>query len=192
MKKQLWGVLLLVVTLIALAGQLGSAPTGGAHTGSNGVYITKLADGSGTGNGNLWVGNGTPTVTMDGEDGYIEGTFEVDGVIRADGGIAHKITTRDVSLTSPTVTFAVQASDDVIILSSDANQTAIVPIGGTLNQRITIRAGASGSNTMRLDDGTSTVIGADFTLTEAQYDYITLDCIDADGDEWAEVSSADN
>lgn len=37
--------------------------------------------------GNLKVGNGTPGVTLDGEDAYIEGTIEVDGVARFDSGV---------------------------------------------------------------------------------------------------------
>jgi len=35
--------------------------------------------------GNLVVGNGTPDLTQNGEDGYINGTFEVDGATRIDG-----------------------------------------------------------------------------------------------------------
>src|SRR3989338_6002185 len=34
--------------------------------------------------GNLKVGNGTPDATLDGEDLYVEGTFEVDGAVRFD------------------------------------------------------------------------------------------------------------
>ena len=37
---------------------------------------------------NLKVGNGTPSVTLDGEDAYVEGTFEVDGAARFDGAVA--------------------------------------------------------------------------------------------------------
>jgi fibronectin-binding autotransporter adhesin len=37
--------------------------------------------------GNLKVGNGTPTVTLNGEDVYIEGTFEVDGTSRFDSAL---------------------------------------------------------------------------------------------------------
>jgi hypothetical protein len=36
--------------------------------------------------GNLSIGNGTPGVTLDGEDAYIEGTLEVDGLATFDGG----------------------------------------------------------------------------------------------------------
>jgi hypothetical protein len=37
--------------------------------------------------GNLAVGNGTPTITQDGEDAYVEGQFEVDGEAQFDGAI---------------------------------------------------------------------------------------------------------
>lgn len=37
--------------------------------------------------GDLRVGNGTPSVTQDGEDAYIEGQFEVDGEAQFDGAI---------------------------------------------------------------------------------------------------------
>src|SRR5690606_22119131 len=37
--------------------------------------------------GNLKVGNGTPDVTLNGEDAYIEGTLEVDGASRFDGAV---------------------------------------------------------------------------------------------------------
>lgn len=37
--------------------------------------------------GSLQVGNGTPTVTQDGEDAYVEGQFEVDGEAQFDGTV---------------------------------------------------------------------------------------------------------
>ena len=37
--------------------------------------------------GNLKVGDGTPDVTLDGEDAYIEGTLEVDGTTQFDGNV---------------------------------------------------------------------------------------------------------
>lgn len=44
--------------------------------------------------GNLKVGNGTPDVTMDGEDAYVEGTLEVDGASRFDGAVVNQSTTQ--------------------------------------------------------------------------------------------------
>lgn len=46
---------------------------------------TAAADGLNVLTGNLKVGNGTPGVTQNGEDAYIEGTLEVDGVTTLDG-----------------------------------------------------------------------------------------------------------
>lgn len=52
------------------------------------LTITTVAgDGVNIVTGNFKVGNGAPTKTQDGEDAYIEGMLEVDGVIYADGGI---------------------------------------------------------------------------------------------------------
>lgn len=48
--------------------------------------------------GNLKVGNGTPDTTLNGEDAYIEGTLEVDGVARFD---ATTMTIRGVTYTLP-------------------------------------------------------------------------------------------
>ncbi|MFA5132880.1 MAG: hypothetical protein WC444_06165 [Candidatus Paceibacterota bacterium] len=51
------------------------------------TITTLAADGVNILVGNLKVGNGTPGVTLDGEDVYIEGTLEVDGVARFDSGV---------------------------------------------------------------------------------------------------------
>jgi hypothetical protein len=55
--------------------------------------------------GNLAVGNGTPSTTLDGEDAYIEGTLEVDGALNFDGNadIAGTLTVGGVT-TVPTDT----------------------------------------------------------------------------------------
>lgn len=97
---------------------------------------------------------------------------------------------QEVALTSPTVTFSV-VGKSFVELTSDANLTGIVPTGGELYQILVIKSGA-GSNTLRFDDGTSTTIGGDITLTEAQEDLLFLVCIDAQGDEWARIATGDN
>ena len=51
------------------------------------TITTQAADGVNILTGNLKVGNGSPGQTINGEDAYIEGLLEVDGVIYADGGI---------------------------------------------------------------------------------------------------------
>lgn len=50
------------------------------------ITMTVAANGNvGVSTGNLHVGNGTETVAMDGEDAYVEGTFETDGAVQFDG-----------------------------------------------------------------------------------------------------------
>ena len=45
------------------------------------------------GTGNIVVGNGTPAVTLNGEDLYVEGTSEFDGAMRVDGNVTFNGTT---------------------------------------------------------------------------------------------------
>jgi len=61
--------------------------------------IVTLTSGAATGlwnilTGNLKVGNGTPGVSMDGEDAYVEGTLEVDGAVQLDGAVVNASTTQ--------------------------------------------------------------------------------------------------
>lgn len=67
-------------------------------------------------NGDLIVGNGTPGVTQNGEDAYIEGTFEVDGAVQLDGTLT----------TNSTVTAngAVTANAGVIIAADSTGGNA--------------------------------------------------------------------
>ena len=65
---------------------------GNSESLSNATDGTILATLASTGSfeistGNLKVGNGTPSNTLDGEDVYVEGGLEVDGAARYDGGI---------------------------------------------------------------------------------------------------------
>src|SRR3989338_4772390 len=60
--------------------------TGDTTTVQGQTTITTLATGLlNVLTGNLKVGDGAPTVTLGGEDAYVEGTFEVDGASRFDG-----------------------------------------------------------------------------------------------------------
>lgn len=52
------------------------------------TLTTDATDGLNVLVGNLKVGNGTPGLTQGGEDGYVEGTFEVDGATQLDGALA--------------------------------------------------------------------------------------------------------
>jgi hypothetical protein len=146
--------------------------------------------------GNLAVGNGTPTTTMDGEDAYVEGTFEVDGTARFDGAIDANSTSNfagamtlgapgitytaaAVSLTSPSVAVDL-ASKSVITLNSDANQTGITLSNGVVGNFYTFIMGA-GSNTVRFDDdGLNMALGGNITLTEGEADILVLYCYATD------------
>lgn len=89
--------------------------------------------------------------------------------------------TGNVSLTSPTVTFNANSYKmfEVITLTSDANQTAFHPVGGTAGQTLIFLTGA-GSNTIGVtDDATSMTIGGNITLTEGQGDVLALRCVAA-------------
>ncbi len=88
------GTIQLTAGITALSGDL--TITGNDITFGNGETISNATDGDitvttasgGSLNvltGNLKVGNATPDVTLNGEDAYVEGTFEVDGASRFDG-----------------------------------------------------------------------------------------------------------
>ena len=158
--------------------------------------------------GNLRVGNGSPSVTMDGEDTYLEGTLEVDGAGRFDGAMTFNssstfnsgvvfganamelLTATAVEITSPAVTFSV-ANAKRITLTSDQNVTGVTCTGGTTNQIVHIVSGA-GSNTIRFDDAATMIIGAHTTLTEGQSDVLTLLCTSGAGNTFVALSAHDN
>jgi hypothetical protein len=176
--------------------------------GANLSYTIAAADSVQVLTGNLAIGDGNPTTTLDGEDAYIEGGLEVDGPTRFDGAVAlNGATTRAAAaseiwtasaatpLTTGTVTFTA-ANKRYITLTSDSNQTGCYPINGTLGQVITIRSGTNvelAVNTMRFDDSAASMtLGANITLTEDDNDILNLICTSADGDEWAALAAHDN
>lgn len=88
-----------------ISGSINNDLDGGTLTigGDAGVTLNETTDdlieftfGAGTGilnllTGNLKVGNGTQGLTLNGNDAYVTGTFEVDGATQLDGGV--KVTT---------------------------------------------------------------------------------------------------
>src|SRR3972149_2065488 len=88
-----------------ISGSVSNDLDGGTLTigGDAGVTLNETTDdlieftfGAGTGilnllTGNLKVGNGTQGLTLNGNDAYVTGTFEVDGATQLDGGV--KVTT---------------------------------------------------------------------------------------------------
>ena len=95
--------------------------------------------------GNLKVGNGTPGVTQDGEDGYVEGTFEVDGL-----STLGALTLGDV------LTFSDGGTID--------NTSATVL---TITETTIALAGAVTANSNLTGDGSSVLYGFTSSVTDA-------------------------
>lgn len=83
---------------------------------------TPAADGFSVLTGNLKVGGGTPGVSLNGEDVYVTGTFEVDGSTQFDGAVSNTSTasfTGDVTLDDQiSGTFA--SNDEEILITNTA------------------------------------------------------------------------
>jgi hypothetical protein len=104
------------------------------------LTITTVAgDGVQVTTGNLKVGNGVPGVAQDGEDAYVEGTFEVDGATTLDGAATVAgVTTLsgDVVITDQILTTLGDNAEEVIITTAvvdygaDAALLAITSSGG--------------------------------------------------------------
>lgn len=78
-------------------------------TVTSGDITATTATGTGLFNvitGNLKVGDGTPTLTQDGEDAYVEGTFEVDGVSTFGGNVG-------IGTTAPASSFHVYSGNAI-------------------------------------------------------------------------------
>ena len=124
-----------------------------------------------------------------GENQQWTGVTRLDGEVLISGSIQYGYSA--VSLTSPAVTFSVADKYPIIVLTADANLTAVRPTGGELYQEIIIMSGA-GSNTIRFDDGANTALGANFTVTEGQGDVLKLLCTNASGNVWSKSGGNDN
>lgn len=77
-------ILALVAVVLFVGSQMAIAGESVFKTGANsdGSYEFSMTKDEG-----LKVGNGTPTVTMNGEDAYIEGTLEVGGALTVTGAV---------------------------------------------------------------------------------------------------------
>jgi len=80
--------------------------------------------------GNLAIGNGTNDVTLDGEDAYVEGTFEVDGLATLDGGTDYNGAT--VILDADADTTRQVSVDDIITYTLGAAAGRISILTGNL------------------------------------------------------------
>ncbi|MBI4713603.1 hypothetical protein HY771_00205, partial [Candidatus Uhrbacteria bacterium] len=76
--------------------------------------------------GNLQVGNGTPTLTLDGEDLYVEGSFETDGAVRIDlSGTNGAVITDTITGAGASLGIeATPASSNVAVMALNISQEA--------------------------------------------------------------------
>jgi len=98
--------------------------TTGAATGTLNVLV-----------GNLKVGNGTPAVTLDGEDLYVEGTSEFDGAGQFDGAMRFNSTISQatnsanfgvMSVITTAITYTAAAGGSGIVVTIPDNQTWLI------------------------------------------------------------------
>ncbi|HUT62108.1 MAG TPA: hypothetical protein VNA25_30080 [Phycisphaerae bacterium] len=170
--------------------------------------ITNAGDSAVTGDATVGGTLGVTGVTTLTTNTTVGGTLAVTGAAGLNGGLTvvgatlledfvstaatlneTVFTAGTVSLTSPTATFSVNGLSN-ITLNSDANMTALLPIGAVEGQMITLVAGA-GSNTMQFDDSTSVTCGGNIVLTEGQGDVMVLLCTTAPN-AWVRISNVDN
>lgn len=76
----------------------------------------------------LKVGNGTPSVTLNGEDAYVEGTFESDGAARFDGAIA----LNGAATLAGAITQAVDSAENIGMLPTIDSAAIITSTNGAL------------------------------------------------------------
>lgn len=104
--------------------------------------VVTLALGAATGRidvltGNLRIGNGTPTVTQDGEDVYVEGQLEVDGEAQFDGAIDANSTSDfggNVTVSSGNVA----VTTGTLTLEGVAFTGPFVGVTGTISNNVTL------------------------------------------------------
>jgi len=137
MRKKLGAYLVLFMLLLlgtfpcsAWASYLGDFAKAGIDVSGNTLTVTNPR--------NWKVGNGTPTVTMNGEDCYVEGTFEVDGASRFDGAVvfsstfslAGGLTLDDGSGASPSLTFTDATDETAVFSKADAGFISLTTVAG--------------------------------------------------------------
>lgn len=153
---------------------------------------------SGTGSdltvtGNLKVGNGTPTVTQNGEDAYVEGSFEADGPARFDSTITQgdgdTIVADKLKVVAQT---AITVTNGAAFTATGTYQ----PIQAASTVTPTITAGTAGQALVLINTSAQSIVIVDTgnqvlasTVTLGQYDTLTLW---ADGTRWVEISRSNN
>ncbi len=113
------------------------------------LTITTVAgDGVQITTGNLRVGNGSNGQTLDGEDAYVEGLLEVDGVIYADGGVIGAVNGIVGGSTPAAGTFTTLTAGSASSLTLGTASTAaggIILKNATNANNFTITSGVSGA-----------------------------------------------
>ena len=82
--------------------------------------------------GNLKIGNGTPTLTQNGEDAYVEGTFEVDGVSTFASNVGIGTTNPSTKLHVDLGTGLSGANTDVLKINGEGLTAGPDPVSGEL------------------------------------------------------------
>ncbi len=95
--------------------------------------------------GNFKVGAGSESVTLNGDDAYITGTFEVDGAARFDG-----LVTGNAGLTVTGAAVNLNASSNFAVNIATGTSTGTVSIGGSAAQTITMGSSNTTSTTSLL------------------------------------------
>ncbi len=141
----------------------------------------------------------TPTylnMTSTGGNHYCNGNLEVHGTFYPPTITLLPIQS-NVDLTSPTVTFSA-AGKYMVSLKSNAALTGVHPLGGTTGQVIIMTSDRGTVSSARFDDdATSMAVGANFTLTNGQYDVLALRCVAAPASssgygQWQKLYGSDN
>ena len=139
--------------------------------------------------GNLKVGNGIPSVDLDGEDAYIEGTFEVDGTVRFDGAVTANATTtiaatlvqrKGADLASAT-TMAIPDDGNIFTVTGNTTTTSIT--AGQSGRIITLIFSGTAESGGGMKDGSNLKIKGNF-------EYVADDTMTlvSDGTNWFEIS----
>jgi hypothetical protein len=113
---------------------------------------TVAADGVNILTGNLKVGNGTPSVSLDGEDAYVEGTFEVDGTSNLAGDVTLG---GDITITGDDI-FMTTNTDGMVFVADGTNFNPVQVSGD-------VEIDNTGATTIQNNsvDGTDIALGSD-------------------------------
>jgi hypothetical protein len=143
------------------------------------TITTVAADGVNILTGNLKVGDGSPGQTINGEDVYINGLLEVDGVIYSDGGILLG-TTNQVQF-GDTGTYINQGADGYLDMTADTGLDLNVGAEGlrlTAGTNVVNVATGDGMGVTAIDFGSLNMVTTG--TIQGAIKYVPIDSTDAD------------